>query len=75
MYGRGVRVNLPEEYKESSRNLYDLYTSNFDDGELDRIFDLNTCTINLIENKYTSYFKEWHSNNAVTLDFVKSVIS
>lgn len=75
LYGRGVRVNLPEEYIESSRNLYDLYTSNLDDGELDRIFDLNACTINLIENKYTSYFKEWHSNNAVTLDFIKSVIS
>jgi hypothetical protein len=77
LYGRGVRVNLPKEYKkEYSRNLFELLTSNFNDvDELNRILDLNSCTINLMENKFTSFFKNWHDDNAVTPDFVKSVIS
>ncbi len=58
LYGRGVRVNLPQEYADYSRNLYELYTSLLEEGESERIMDLNSCTINLIKNPYTEYFKD-----------------
>ena len=74
LYGRGVRVNLPQEYSDYSRNLYELYTSLLEEGELERILDLNKCTINLIKNPYTEYFKEWHSESAVTPEFVRNIL-